>query len=79
MTAFNLKINQTAKIVSVSAMGAERQRLNSLGIVRGQLIKILAFSLFSGSVLIACGQVRVAIRKSLAKKIKVEYENSFGR
>ncbi|MBE7088685.1 MAG: ferrous iron transport protein A [Clostridiales bacterium] len=71
MTVFNLKVNQTAKIVGVFASGATLKRLNSLGIVRGQLIKVLAFSFFSGSVLIACDEVRVSIRKSLAEKIEV--------
>ena len=71
MTVFDLKKNDNAKITSISFGGAARARLTSLGVKEGENIKILSFSLFKSAVLVACGYVRIGIRKSLAQKIEV--------
>lgn len=71
MSVFDLKKGEEAKIVSVAVDGAAGERLSSLGIKKGQRVKVIAFSLFSGSVLISVGYNRVAIRKSVALRIEV--------
>ncbi|MDE7076297.1 MAG: ferrous iron transport protein A [Clostridia bacterium] len=71
MSVFDLKKGDEAKIISVGVDGPAGERLNSLGIKKGQSVKVIAFSLFSGSVLISVGYNRIAIRKSVALKIEV--------
>lgn len=71
MSVYDLNKNESAEIVSVNALGAAAARLDSLNIVKGGKITVLAFSLFKSSVLIACGAVRVALRKSFAQQIEV--------
>lgn len=72
MSVFDLKKGERAKIISVAVDGSAGERLSSLGITAGREITVLAFSLFSGSLLIACGASRVAMRKSIAQRIEVE-------
>lgn len=72
MSIFDLKKGEEAKITAVSVGGAAGERLQSLGISAGQSVKVIAFSLFSGSVLISAGYNRIALRKSVAQKIEVE-------
>lgn len=71
MSVFDLKKGETAKVLAVAVDGPAGERLNSLGVRKGQYIKVIAFSLFSGSVLIQVGYNRLAIRKSVAQKITV--------
>lgn len=71
MTVFQLKKGESKTICSIRAEGAAAQRLKSLGFAVGKKITVLGFSLFDGSVLVACGAVRVGIRRSIAEKIEV--------
>ena len=71
MSVFDLKKGESGEIVSVAADGAAGERLSSLGIKKGEKVTVIAFSLFSGSVLISVGYNRVAVRKSVAQKIEV--------
>lgn len=66
-----MKKGEEAEIVSVAVDGPAGERLSSLGIKKGQRVKVIAFSLFSGSVLIDVGYNRVAIRKGVALRIEV--------
>lgn len=72
MSVFDLKRGDKAKITGCSVTGNAYLRLASLGIAVGEIINVLAFSLFKSSVLISCGAVRLAMRKSLAQSITVE-------
>ncbi len=72
MSVFNLKKNEWGKIVSVAVDGAAGERLKALGLVKGEKIYIVAFSLFGVSVLIASGGNRIALRRSVAERIEVE-------
>lgn len=67
-----MKKGECGVITEVAVDGAAGERLASLGLCRGQKIKVIAFSLFKGSVLITIGYNRLAIRKSVAARIGVE-------
>ena len=72
MGVFILKKGQSANITMVAVDGAAGQRLRSLGVVKGAKITVIGYSLFNSSVLILCGYNRIALRKSVAKRIGVE-------
>lgn len=72
MSVFDLSVGDNAYIKNCNLTGSVSARLNSLGIVVGKKITVLAFSLFKSSVLIGCGAVRLGIRKAVAKSIEVE-------
>ncbi|MCD7728533.1 MAG: FeoA domain-containing protein [Clostridia bacterium] len=72
MNIFELKKGQSAKVVSINTENKACARLSALGIVRGSKVTVLGFSLFKSSVLIGCGSVRLAVRKSIAQEIEVE-------
>lgn len=72
MSVFELKKGERGKITVVAVDGAAGERLVSLGFKRGQIVEILSFSLFKGSVLIGVGYSRVAVRKGIAERIEVE-------
>ncbi len=59
-------------MLSVDVDGAAGERLLSLGIKAGARVTALAFSVFSGGVLIGVGYNRVALRKTTAQKITVK-------
>lgn len=69
-----MKKGEEGKIIAVNVDGAAGERLYSLGIKAGALVKAVAFSLFNGSILISVGYNRVALRKSAAEKIEVTRE-----
>lgn len=71
MTVFDLKQGDTAEISRINIAGGARARLGALGIKEGERIEVLSFSLFKSSVLIACGAVRLGVRKAFAQKIEV--------
>lgn len=71
MSVFDLKKGEEAEILSVAVDGAAGERLASLGVKSGRSVKVIAFSLFSGSVLIGVGYNRIAVRRSVAQKIEV--------
>ena len=73
MTAFNLGAGKSAKIINVTAVGSAAERLAALGFTRGRVITVLGYSILSSSVLLSCGAVRLAVRRSLADKIEVGF------
>lgn len=72
MSVFDLKMGESATVMAVAVDGAAGERLASLGVKKGQKVTAVAFSLFRGSVLITIGYNRLAVRKSVAKRIEVE-------
>ena len=72
MNVWQLGLGKSAKITRVSAGGGAAARLYSLGFVCGSTVTVLGYSLLKSSVLLGCGAVRLAVRKSLALKIEVE-------
>ena len=72
MSVYNLKIGESGKISAVGIDGAAGERLAALGVVKGAEVTCLGFSFFKGSVLIAVGGNRIALRKSMASRIEVQ-------
>lgn len=72
MSVFDLKIGESGRVTTVNVDGAAGERLASLGVKKGQIITAVAFSVFRGSVLITIGYNRLAVRKSVARRIEVE-------
>ena len=66
-----MKIGESGEITAVLVDGAAGERLASLGVVKGAEVTCLSFSMFKGSVLIAVGGNRIALRKSIASRIEV--------
>lgn len=71
MSAFDLQQGQSARVVSVNIDGAARERLKSLGVIKGAKITLIAFSFFDYGALFVCGYIKVALRKSVAERIEV--------
>ncbi len=73
MTAFNLGAGESARIIRVNVDGAAAERLRALGFYSGRVVTVLGYSLRKSSVLLACGSVRLAARRSVADKIEVGF------
>lgn len=71
MSVYNLKKGESGEITAVSVSGAAGERLSALGVVKGAEVTCLSYSLFKGSVLIAVGGNRIALRKCIAEQIEV--------
>ncbi|MGN1104915.1 MAG: ferrous iron transport protein A [Candidatus Coproplasma sp.] len=67
-----MKKGQSGVIRLVTVDGSAGQRLKSLGVIKGAKITVIGYCLFNSSVLILCGYNRIALRKSVAKRIEVE-------
>lgn len=71
MTVLDLNVGQSAKISRVDAAGAAAERLRALGFTSGRVVTVLGYSLLKSSILLSCGSVRLAARRSLAGLICV--------
>ncbi len=71
MTVYDLKIGEEGRVEKLLLEGAPLLRLNSLGLKRGVKLRVLAYSLFNGSVLLSFGSVRVSVRRKIAERIEV--------
>ena len=72
MSLVDLKKNQKAIIKKIDADADLKQRLLSLGVVRGAEVELVDCSLNKSTVEIKVGNTLVALRDSEAKKIEVE-------
>jgi ferrous iron transport protein A len=72
MTLVDLNKNQKAIIKKIDATPDLKQRLLSLGIVRGAEVEVVDYSINKSTVEIKVGNTLVALRDSEAKKIEVE-------
>ena len=72
MRLVDLKKNQKAIIKKIDADADLKQRLLSLGVVRGAEVELIDCSLNKSTVEIKVGNTLVALRDSEAKKIEVE-------
>ena len=66
-----LKRGETAEIIAVDGGLAMQQRLNSLGIVQGKIIKKLSTLRMGGPVVLLIDRAQVAIGKGMAKRIVI--------
>lgn len=71
MTVLDLTAGESAEIVKVGASGGAAERLFSLGFTRGRYVTVLGWSILKSSVLLQCGSVRLAARRTIAQKIEV--------
>ena len=67
-----LTVNQTCKIVEVTANLRLKRRVFELGLIVGEKVKILAISPLKNSFLIMVKNYSLAIRKSILNDILVE-------
>ena len=72
MTVWDIEAGKSAKLKRIAAIGGAAERLRSLGFTDGRVVTVLGYSLLKSSVLLSCGSVRLAARRSLAGKIEVE-------
>lgn len=71
MSVFNLAKGKSGIISDVKVDGAAGERLNALGIKKGAMVTVVAFSLFNSGVLIMAGYNRIGLRKYVAERIEV--------
>ena len=67
-----LKVGDSAKIVTIFGNKKIKQRLLQLGLTTGQIVKILSVSVLKKSFLISVRGYALAIRKSNFKNVGVE-------
>ena len=68
----DLKVEESAKIVSFFCDKKTKQRLLQLGLTTGQVVKILNISVLKKSYLISVRHYSLAIRKSILEFVDVE-------
>ena len=68
----DLKNGQAAKVLSVQADIRLRRRLLELGILKGEVVKILSVSPLKSSYLLTVKNYTLALRKSILDGILVE-------
>lgn len=71
MSVYNLSKGKSGIVVNVKVDGAAGERLSALGIKKGAVVSVAAFSLFNSGVLVLVGYNRVGLRKSIAERIEV--------
>ena len=73
MTLNELKIKQTAQIVSINCDSVLKNRLYSFGIIKGAFVTIEELTLTKSTIEIKINRSKIALRLSEAEKIEVEY------
>ncbi|MEZ4693139.1 MAG: FeoA domain-containing protein [Aliarcobacter sp.] len=68
MTLDKLKLNEEAIISSINCDDILRNRLYSFGIIKGSILKVVAFTLTKSTIEIKVNQTKVALR--LVKLVK---------
>lgn len=71
MSVFNLPKGGSGVVLRVDVDGAAGERLFSLGIKKGAVVTVVAFSLFNSGVLVIAGYNRIGLRRSVAERIEV--------
>ena len=72
VTVFDLPKGAEGEVVKVNIAGGAGARLKALGVTGGAKVRVLAFSLFRGGVLIGVNGVRLGLRKAAAEQIEVK-------
>ena len=75
MTLIELKKGQKAFIVKINAQKALRDRLNSFGVVKGEIILVKGCSLAKQTMEIEVEGTLIALRAEEAKKIEINKIN----
>jgi ferrous iron transport protein A len=72
MKLSELKVKQTAQIVSVDCDSILKNRLYSFGITKGAIIKVEEITLTKSTIEIKINQSKIALRMNEASKIEVK-------
>ena len=72
MSVLDLKEGQKAVIKKILANGGVKSRLQALGVVKGETIKLLKYTFSKETYEIEVGNAKVALRKEEALAIEVE-------
>jgi ferrous iron transport protein A len=75
MTLNELKIKESAEIVSINCDRVLKNRLYSFGIIKGAIVKIEELTLTKSTIEIKINQSKIALRVNEAEKIEVKYAN----
>lgn len=70
----DLKTGEVGKIINLSADVRIKRRLLELGLITGQMVKVLSISPLKNSYLIALKNYSLCLRRSILKSIEVEIE-----
>ena len=73
MTLNELKIKESAEVISVNCDNVLKNRLYSFGIIKGAIVKIEELTLTKSTIEIKINQSKIALRLSEAEKIEVKY------
>ena len=73
MTLNELKIKESAEIISINCDKVLKNRLYSFGIIKGAIVKIEELTLTKSTIEIKINQSKIALRLSEAEKIEVKY------
>ena len=73
MTLNELKIKESAEVLSVNCDNVLKNRLYSFGIIKGAIVKIEELTLTKSTIEIKSNQSKIALRLSEAEKIEVKY------
>jgi ferrous iron transport protein A len=73
MTLNELKIKESAEIISINCDNVLKNRLYSFGIIKGAIVKIEELTLTKSTIEIKINQSKIALRLSEAEKIEVKY------
>lgn len=71
MKLSEIEAGEIVEIVSVQCGEALAERLKTLNVCAGKVVKVLRFAPFCGDEMLEAEGVRLAIRKSLAEKVIV--------
>ena len=72
MKLFDAKKGEKVKVVKLNSNDSLKQRLFSLGIIRGAIIEIIDCAINKSTIKVKVGSTLVALRDSEAKQIEVE-------
>ena len=73
MTLNELKIKESAEVISINCDNVLKNRLYSFGIIKGAIVKIEELTLTKSTIEIKINQSKIALRMNEASKIEVKY------
>ena len=73
MTLNELKIKESAEVISINCDKVLKNRLYSFGIIKGAIVKMEELTLTKSTIEIKINQSKIALRLSEAEKIEVKY------
>ena len=73
MTLNELKIKESAEVLSINCDNVLKNRLYSFGITKGAIVRIEELTLTKSTIEIKINQSKIALRLSEAEKIEVKY------